>query len=428
MKSQVSASARSEAGRNDWFLSAVYVAVQSHVSRLQVAMDVAVRTEPVDGHSLFGELFERAALEGENRDELVRAFAEFAEGVQELAKAAESGENLEFSLSLPDGETSEAFNHLLLAAARQAIRPSRAAEACKGALLLMAASLETLVADLASALIRDRPAVVDLGSKQMTLGQMEELGSIEAVRAYAAAKAVDGLMRGGIDQWADWFHLFAVEWKEIPENWWAFREIDARRNLVAHAGSIVNEFYLKIARDNDAESVPEAGQELSVDESYLRKAHAELAAFGVLVGASVSMRHRPDALGSIYSWGAREARALLDDEVYDGARMIAARLLSVARGRLARRTEIDIRVTDWLARKALGGVEAIRSEVERYDFAGLDLTMRHFRSLLLDDDDVAIEQIQTLIARNDLRRTRVRLSNEYSELRSRRGTDWLDVE
>lgn len=375
----------------------------------------------------FGSVLERAGLSGQQQVIYRDLLRELGHGLERLTADSGKGEEAEFSVTTSDPELEEVLMRSVLQAARFVKRPDVAESAGRAALLLISASFETLVARVSALLIMTKPEVVSLGSKKLELAVFEQLSSPEAAKTYVASQVVEGLMHGGIDDWAKWFLQFGVNWRDIPESWWAFREVDARRNLVAHTDGRVNSIYTGLAKSNSAPSVPADGERLLIDRPYLNRARDELVSFGLLMCASSALTLVPGELDATYSWGSRQARELLEEGATGAARRVSRKLLDVARGRLDRPQQVDLQVTEWLARKSEEGLDAIRGEVENFDVRGLDLALSHYRDLILENDDETILAVNTLIARGDLTRTGVRLAIEYRELLERVGVERIGV-
>jgi hypothetical protein len=414
-------------GVDDPFWRTLTYAAQQHQRRLQTALDLGVFHANADspGHNVVSKIIDQSGISGENLATLWSALGDLQEKMSDLVEEARRGGSVTsgFSIAVDNAEIDAVFTRVLLGSVFEVTKPALSDQAARGALMLMAASLESLVADLASALLKEFPA--KLGGTELRLSKIEDLGSVEAVRDYAVARAVEKIMRGGIQEWASWFEQFGVDWKSIPQEWWSFLEIDARRNLIAHADGHVNDIYLGIGKGNGATNLPPVGEVLEPSVQYLENTFTDLSAFGVLLVSSVLMKHRANRLNDVYKWASFQADQLLIEGQSASALRVASKLISIAHGRLPRRLEMAIRATEWSARKRTGGTASIRSEVEGYDFTGLDLTVQHVRAVLLDEDDLACEQILTLIDRGQIARATVRMSPMYEDLRDRQGVSWL---
>lgn len=398
--------------------------VSKYVQRLNEVFGLAGLPSPENKNAAFQDVVHRAGLTEQDRDELTEGIREFAGGLAAFT-TKDPPESLEpFSMTFDNPEVGEVFTRGVFALLTEMSATETASHARRGALILMSAAFETLVADISVALLKDHPEKILAAT--ISVRQIEELGSVDAAREYAISRAVESLMHGGISDWLKWYESFDIRWRDIAVDWWVFREIDARRNLVAHADSRVNSIYLKTARENDFKGeLPDLGEEIPVSIEYLDAAKQQLIAFGVLLGASTLMVRRPDDLASIYSWAAGQADLLLEASDLNAAEIITARLLGVSRGRLERTLDLRLRQTWWTARKLQYGLERVRAEISGFDYSGLDLRHSHLRAVLLEEDERACAEIRELVNRGDISKARVRLSRYYADLIRRVGDDWL---
>lgn len=415
---RVSASRSKSRSDDDELFAAVRVAVDEANARFSELRELETVAASND-KNVVADIIDRSGIGGKERDRLEELMRTFADG---LVGASDRSEGpFDFTLDL-DGEAGEVFHHALMQAARTVRKTGIDTHARFGALMLMSSNLETLIAKVADAIFRDVPE--KLGGTTLTISQLEDLGSVSAARDFATQRAVDNLMHGGIADWVKHFGQFDINLTEAPPDWWAFREIDARRNLVAHADSKVNDLYLKIARENGAPAFPDLGQSLPVTSEYLVASSQTLSAFSTLFGVSVLLTRRPEKKERVYAWGVALARDFFQDGNDEACRLVTTKLIQISRGRLPRTLDLELRHLRWLAIKSEGGVEAIRSEVESFDYSGLDLELLHIRSMLLDQHEEARQQVSELVTRGTLLRSTVRLRREYADLVSQADDSW----
>jgi len=428
-------------GSTDHFRAAVERAVQDHLARLSAALDLAreVTVPDIRKAAEVDSFLNRAShLSKSQRKAFIDGLKQFATGVTDVASVLipsdgsqkvredrKSPRKTSFSMDIEDKEVSQLFSLFMRSVLRVVARPNLEEEVRKASLLLMAASFETFVASSARALITDQPQISGLEKKLISLEELERLGTVGAARALAIDNAVESLMRGGIDDWTKWFANYSVDWRAIPKTWWNFREIDARRNLVAHADSKVSPIYIRLAHDCEVANPPADGSKVDVSAEYLVGAFEQLASFSVLCAASALLVWRKDQNESIYRWATSHADDLFESGHTFAAIEIAQTLLEKSRGRLTRTLDNRLRTTEWLARKERDGVESVRGIVDSHDFSGLDLAVTHLKAIILDDDESAKANVCTLIERGALTITEVRFSRRYASLRERQGVDWM---
>jgi hypothetical protein len=83
-------------------------------------------------------------------------------------------------------------------------------------------------------------------------------------------------------------------------------------------------------------------------------------------------------------------------------------------------------VADWTVRRALGDVAAVRREVEAWDIGGLALRYSHAKAVILEQDDLAVTQVNELLGLGHISAWDVLRSPLYSDLRASRSDD-LDL-
>jgi len=137
------------------------------------------------------------------------------------------------------------------------------------------------------------------------------------------------------------------------------------------------------------------------------------------------MKWRPNLVSEVYGWGAGTAERLYESGAFHAAASVAEKLLSVSHGRQPRTLEFRLQVIRWATAKEVGGIAAVEDEINKYDFSGLELRLSYARALLLDDDAVASDQIETLIERGELSKSELMLSRVFEGLRERLGREWL---
>lgn len=263
--------------------------------------------------------------------------------------------------------------------------------------------------------------------KSLTLGQLSDLGSVEAARKYVTDRTVKTLMRGGVGESSKFFEGFEVSRREVAADWWEFREIDARRNLVAHADSKVNEIYLTLARDagQAGPGLPKVGDKLDVSTQYLLHSLQVLAAFGALLGISTLLKRRSRRVDACYRWGHGLCEKLFESGLVENSSAVSGKLIAISHGRLERTLELDLRHIDWLARKTASGIDSIRGEVESFDYSGIDLLHSHMRHVILNDHDTARTAIISLVGAGAITKAAIRLRPQYAGLLESLGDNWL---
>jgi len=353
--------------------------------------------------------------------------SELASGIKGMASHPNSKKRPSgFSVKTADAEVEEVFQRFMMSAVRAVLRPDLKESAGRASLMLMLGAFETFVASFAGALLRFGPSQEIIDQAVITVQEARELPAIVDIEKYVVDRSVQNLMHGGIEDWTKWFQRYQIDWKDVPADWWAFREVDARRNLVAHADSKVNGIYLALASESGATGSPSLGTKLEIDADYISSADNQLTSFGVLLATSALLKLRQNDLEATYRWAAGCAEDALDEGRLTAAVDITSKLIEKSRGRLGRALGLRIQTLNWVARKACGNVKEVSREVALHDFTGLDSKHSHVRYVLLDDDEAATIALLDLVANGGITVARIKASTIYADLISRQGMDWLE--
>lgn len=290
---------------------------------------------------------------------------------------------------------SSAFVQYLIAYMTVHSRPRRAAVMNSSLLTTAVGNFEVLVSAVVREFLRLRPEAIRSDEARYSLAEIEGYESIEEFRAYCAERYAENLLRGGFEDWMEWFEKrLKIDLSDVTADSLTLREIFQRRHLVVHNGSRVNRLYLN--KMSDLKPLPAMGTTLHVDQEYLQRATDRLQAAGVLLQAQVMRRllpvegdeHPADAMASnaIYEF--------LQHRRWEAAIEVAA---SIEPGVVSAYGRLLVLVNGWIARKRLHGVESIRSEVEAWQVQPLAPKFRLAKLALLDDVEAAYKLSRELV-------------------------------
>lgn len=337
------------------------------------------------------------------------------------------GEAVEpFSMSAAghDHEAFATFLELVASSSRKVLVPKGAHVLQRSVLITLVIGFETLLSSLATAIIRDNPAVVKLENASLSLAELESLGSVSEASDYLVSRHVEDLARGSIEDWVKWFEKIGVKLRDIPADWVQFREIFARRNLFVHTNGRVSAQYISTLAAAGAASkqIPERDSAIDVTNEYLAESCELIMSVGALLGISVWMKLDGNNLDRPVSWALQTAERALADRNYHACFRLTEKMAAVLGGRADLVTSCRLKTLNWTARAMLGDQESVGEEAKNWDVRGIDTIYSHVRSMLIGDDEQALREISALIESNRLPKVAVLTGVLYEKLRERLGS------
>lgn len=267
--------------------------------------------------------------------------------------------------------------------------------------LLMAAvsDFEVLVSGLVRAFLALRPEILRSTDTRYTFSDLEPFSTLDDFRRHCAENVADGLLRGGFDEWMDWFQQKRkIKVAGVTEDANSLVEIFQRRHLLVHNGGVVNRYYRsKVSGD----SLPHEGEVLEVSRTYLQQAIDELTVAGVKLALSLVMKidSSPEKLEAVDHEIGHIAFDFLTAESWQIAYDLNEWHLSFAS---KSSTQLIAKINMWVAQKNLNGSKAIALEVEGWDTATLSARYRLAKYALLDQHEKAYELVKSLLDSKDL--------------------------
>lgn len=225
-------------------------------------------------------------------------------------------------------------------------------------------------------------------SKEFSLRELQDLGSIEDAVEIAIERRVTKLMFGSL---ADWKRFFSermhIDLGPLSGDWGKFTEIVERRHCIVHNQARASRRYC--ASNHSVE----VGETLHATPSYVQDAITRLELMCLLTVAAVwqkfSMDKRDliDTLERIAFEALKRERWTVSSRLYEAWRELP----------LSEQEKRMCQVNLWIAEKAIHGAESIKLEVETWDVSGSDEIFHLARLCLLDDNDAAFELLPRLV-------------------------------
>lgn len=257
----------------------------------------------------------------------------------------------------------------------------------RSSLISLVSIVESFLSRLLHLFFSKHPSAVNAKEKQFTFEELSAFSSLEDARAYLVSWKIENLLRGSYDDWVEYFRSqLKLELPGINKHHDRLVENFQRRNLFVHNDGVVNKIYL--SKVNKSLTKPDMlDKSLSVSRSYLFSAidRFESAFLQLAFEIWAKCEKKSDKRPSLIVHSSYDA---LQNKRWSVATEIAE---FIARDKAA--DEISIlmaKVNSWIARKRVGGLDAIRDEVTDFDVSAKDDLFRLARHCLLDENDTAL--------------------------------------
>lgn len=380
--------------------------IDANAKLLQMAGRVKKRPivpEPANLNVLSGEqkaAYEQALSDMANSFEKVRKEIKRRKGHGKKEKRR----NFSAKITIADPTAAAAFNRFFMEAVHHARMPSTAQLLRRSVLVLLVSDFESLIADVARVVLRERPGVGSIDAATITLAEMQSLETVAAARKVLIDRKVEDLMRQSLDDWTNWYAKIGVKWTDLTEDWTAFAEVFLRRNVHVHADGRVSHQYLDSlqAAGAKAADLPTLGDLLDLSDDYLNGILDRLLAFGILLVGGTMLQLRPDETSVAERWLVAQVTRTVETGRPLVTQHVAATILRTSRDRWSRTTISGIQVAMWVAMLELEMRKEVESQVRRWDVDGLDLKIAHAKAVLLGDYDRAVLQVKDLLERGHL--------------------------
>jgi hypothetical protein len=248
---------------------------------------------------------------------------------------------------------------------------------------------------------------------EVSMADVLQAGSYEAIISHAVARRVDSLLRKGPSDWAKWFtRQMKVEFDQIALDWSALQEIFERRNIVVHNAGRVSELCVRRVPGPESTTLNAV---LPTDEAYVKKALDHLIALGALLSLRVWLKLHPDDTDA----------ALVDlmwtfDDLEEFEQWGVMRHLAThGKGIAAREAwfPMHLQCYEWEARKQIHGLANIEAEVAAWDTLILQPVYRFIQLNLLEEIDQAIDMLPDLVRTGQITTSLLQGSGAYRLVR-----------
>lgn len=299
------------------------------------------------------------------------------------------------------GKGTEALTHYLFAYVKARFRPTRRSILLASLLTNAVGNFEVLISAVVREFLRLKPEAIRSDDAKYSLAEIEGYETLEEFRAYCAERYAEALLRGGFEDWMAWFgKSLKFGLPEVTTEPVDLREVFQRRHLLVHNGGVVNRLYLN--KMSDMRDLPPLGERLTVDAEYLALSVDRLIVAGTLVQVSAMRK-----LLAVGADGEHPADSVASSAVYDyleqGRWSLCAQLAAATHEDcFDDYTRYRIRVNGWLARKRMGGVDAIRAEVEPWQVSALSPKFRLAKLILLGAIPEAYELGRALLESDEI--------------------------
>lgn len=309
---------------------------------------------------------------------------------EEFAKAFES--------TAKDIETATGHDSFLVyfnAWMEAGVRPDRLPMLYASLLVTAVSSFEMLVSNIVRAFYSEHPEALRASDTKYSLSDIEGFGTLDEFRAYCAERQADSLLYGGMESWIDWFaRQLKISWSSHSPNLPELTEVYQRRNIIVHNDGQVNRQYLsKVGRAGESTPI---GTQLTIDREYCESAIDLLIETGVRIGLAVVRKFAPElpeATGPA-DW---YVQYLTFDYLVQRRFMLTVSLLDALLPDVSsEHCKMIMKVNRWIALKEINGLEAIRSELQRWDTTILSAEYRLAKLVLTGDIEEAAQLATTL--------------------------------
>lgn len=320
-------------------------------------------------------------------------------GLHENIKLLEENLDVFIDVAGPDMEDPYTFATMIHDAVERQRRLPSAPAFYSSLLANLVAAFEVFMGDMARAILRLHPKILDSKTRTFSWQSILEAGSLEDLREAVLEDYVGELMRGSM---ADLIGEFRAKLHvEIPEYVTpdALAEVFLRRNIWIHNDGRVSAQYLK--RLPATCKRPEIGETMSLDREYLAGAADGLVSLAFFVTWAMGCKFKKCA-----DWSAFEGYMvnfpyrLLQDERYTVVKNattpeIREKVVNESNQRV-------MQVNHWLALKRLGQFDQCRQAVHDWQTASLAKNLQLARLALLDEMEPALELVERIRGTDDL--------------------------
>lgn len=285
----------------------------------------------------------------------------------------------------------------------------------RSCLISLISSAEWFLSQVLRSFFQIHPEAAGVKDKNLTLEDLQKMGSISEAEDYLIRLRVDEIMWGGFEDWIRFLkHTVKLSMGYLAADEKLLVEIFQRRNIMIHNNGVVNSTYLSKVEASLRENV-RTGELLWVDPVYLNRAIDTIERNFVLIAAELWKKLSPtdnDRSGVL-------TKLTLDSLTFEryGVAEGASRFL-MEDNQLSERDRLIGRVNYWQTLKWSHRFEEVRKDIEQVDFSAKEDLLQLARMVLLDQLEDAMVLVKSLFAAQKIDLTSLETWPIFKELRN----------
>ena len=246
-----------------------------------------------------------------------------------------------------------------------------------------------------------KPEILSASEKTLTYADLAKFSSLTAARESLIEREVESIIRDSHTDHFDWMEKrFGLPLRKDLDIWPQFVEITERRNLFVHCDGIVSSQYIAVCRKHGVklDGTIKAGDQLTVDPDYFRKAFDCMLEIGIKLGHVLWRKLQPSDIKEADTALQLTGYDLLVEERYELAKMILRfatnTLKSVSSDQIRRMNIINL----CIAHKFSGDEQNCMSVLDSEDWTACSPEFR-LAEVVLKDDFTAASRIMEAIGK-----------------------------
>lgn len=264
----------------------------------------------------------------------------------------------------------------------------------RSSLISLAVTFELLITNIVHHRSINHPQSIGISGKTLTYSEMEKLGSFEDAKSYIVEDHVSTIMRKSSE---DWLFLLKDQFKlEVDNSMKPLEELIhetfQRRNIVVHAGGIVNNIYLTKVPKHLRENLNK-GDKIEIEKDYIMGRIKEFKMFGVNLMYKYwrKIEKSAEKRVEVVSDYAYEA---LEKGEYISSRSLYELIIGED---LPQSDLLRYKINYWQTFKWNNEIEFVKEEIEQLDFSAVTGDFRLCKYLLLEMHDMAFVEFKKII-------------------------------
>lgn len=241
------------------------------------------------------------------------------------------------------------------------------------------------------------PDSMGIDKKTIQFSEIKKIGNIEEVMNYLIEDDITDIMRKSFKEWIEYIKKnFKIsvdeEYKELERN---LIEIFQRRNLIVHAGGIVNNIYMRNV-ETEFRDTFRVGEKIEITKEYLKESIEKMELYGVNLiykywyNFKKTDKDRDEFLGE-----------LAYEELKRNNYISSRNLYSLIIPNTKIQSELYMyKFNYWQTYKWLGDLDKIVKDIRDFDLSAATLDYQFCKEILLDDFEAGFEKFKELIESN----------------------------